>query len=332
MINNTMTYNPEGYEHPYGFSLLDELHNFMPELLYDETMFPNEMLAYVRHRMSHLFQPTFVRQQHLYTMYMAQARRAAFNEWRQARNATRPPIVTAPATTAMPDLLTAINAVIRNETPIASNIHIEIPPRTPPAQIRRRVAESSADLGIGNVIGVNTVGQSLRTGNANTVQAPGAEPPPPSRRVRTNENHFMTANQLFHLTAPINTTDETDVLMNILTGAVLGGINTGGRGLWQDVDVVATPAQINAGSTIVEQSAVADDVNCAICQEHTYAAGESSYQWRRIHCSHQFHKECIDSWLEQSVFCPVCRADIRTPSTGGSASYAAAAHRGASTN
>ena len=310
-MNTNNVANPHGYESVYGFSMLDELHNFMPELLYDETMFPNEMLAYFRHRMSHLFQPTFVRQQHLYTMYMAQARRAAFTEWRQSRNTARPPIVTAPATTTMPDLLTAINAAIRTDTsPVASNIRLEIPLRTPPAQIRRRgAAELPPSAGA----------------------APGAEPSPPPRRVRGPQNNFITANQLFHLTTPINTADETDVLMNILTGAVLGGINTGARGLWEDVDVVATPAQINAGSTIVEQSAIADDANCAICQEHTYASGTGSSQWRQLHCSHQFHNECIDSWLEQSVFCPVCRADIRAPGSGAG-SYAAAARRGASTN
>jgi len=322
MDSNTMTYNPQQYETVYGFSTLDELHNFMPEVLYDETMFPNEMVNYFRHRMSTLFQPTFTRQQHIYNIYMAQARRAAFEEWRRNRNRNN----TVPAPPAgVPDILGALNNVFNNAIPTTSNIRVEIPlnPVTPQAQIRRR----------------NTVelpsGQTTRTAGA-----PGAEPtttntPPPPRRQR-NPSNFITANELLNLTNNTVNGGDTASFLNILTGAMLGGIDVpitttvGTRGFWHEVDVVATRAQIDAGSTVVEGSTIGADVNCAICQEHTYADSESQHQWRQLHCSHQFHRECVDSWLDQSVHCPVCRADIREPSgTAGGAggSYAAAARR-----
>ena len=330
-----MTYNPQQYETVYGFSMLDELHNFMPELLYDETMFPNEMVAYFRHRMGHLFQPTFVREQHIYNMYMSQARRAAFNEWRRSRTAA--PVVAPPA--GVPDILTALNNAFNGNNATTANIRMEIPlaPETPQAQIRRRVVSEMPS------------GQTTRNVVAPAAApAPGAEPttttntPPPPRRQR-NPNNFITANELLNLTNNTVGGDATSFL-NILTGAMLGGLDVpitttvGTRGFWREVDVVATPAQIDAGSIIIEEAAIGADINCAICQEHTYAESENSHQWRRLHCAHQFHRECVDSWLEQSVHCPVCRADIRTPGGSGSGSgsapaggaggsYAAAARR-----
>ena len=186
MNSNTMTYNPQQYETVYGFSTLDELHNFMPEVLYDETMFPNEMLDYFRHRIGTLFQTTFTRQQHVYNIYMAEARRAAFNEWRRTRN--RIPAPAPPA--GVPDILGALNNVFNNAIPTTSNIRVEIPlnPVTPQAQIRRRVVSEIPS------------GQTTRTAGA-----PGAEPttttnnPPPPRRQR-NPSNFITANELLNLT------------------------------------------------------------------------------------------------------------------------------------
>ena len=336
-----MTYNPQQYETVYGFSTLDELHNFMPEVLYDEGMFPNEMLAYFRHRMSTLFQTTFTRQQNVYNIYMAQARREAFDEWRRSRN--RIPSVVAPPA-GVPDVLTALNNVLNNALTTTTNIRVEIPNNheTPRAQIRRRVVAEMPPI------------QTTRAATAAATAAaaaPGAEPTttnnsPPPRRQR-NPNNFITANELLNLTNnPVGGGDAASFL-NILTGAMLGGLDipitttVGTRGFWHEVDVIASAAQIDAGSTVVEGSTIGADVNCAICQEHTYADGESSHQWRKLHCSHQFHRECVDSWLEQSVHCPVCRADIREPGGSGSGgaaaggsgnSYAAAARRGVSRN
>jgi len=321
MNSNQMTYNPQQYETVYGFSTLDELHNFMPELLYDESMFQNEMVNYFRHRMSSLFNPVYVRQQNIYNIYMAQARRTAFNEWRNSR---RVQSATPSPPAGVPDILGALNNVFNTAIPGSSAVRVEIPiiPSTPPAQIRRRTTlEPPA------VTRVN--------GDAG---APGGDSAVPPRRQR-NPNNFITANELLHLTP--GTGGDVNSFLNILTGAVLGGIDipitttVGNRGFWQEVDVTATSAQINAGSTVVEGSTIGADVNCAICQEHTYADGNSSHQWRRLHCAHEFHRECVDSWLEQSVHCPVCRADIRdtsgtasgAPATVGG-SYASAARRG----
>ena len=48
--------------------------------------------------------------------------------------------------------------------------------------------------------------------------------------------------------------------------------------------------------------------NCAVCQDQLKKEQEA----RTInHCSHMFHRECIDRWFETNVQCPCCRYDIR---------------------
>jgi hypothetical protein len=43
---------------------------------------------------------------------------------------------------------------------------------------------------------------------------------------------------------------------------------------------------------------------CAVCQE---AAGSDTTV---LACSHQYHQVCIDEWLAQNDFCPVCRTPV----------------------
>jgi hypothetical protein len=73
------------------------------------------------------------------------------------------------------------------------------------------------------------------------------------------------------------------------------------------VPVVPTLEQINEGSRILEATANAP---CAICQD-TISIGESIRLLAS--CSHTFHRNCIDTWYQRNVHCPVCRADVRMP-------------------
>ena len=77
-----MAFNPTGYQTLYGFSMLDELHNFFPEVLYDDQTFPQEPWLWMRHRIRTLFPHVFVRQQNLYSIYHATERRTTYNAWR----------------------------------------------------------------------------------------------------------------------------------------------------------------------------------------------------------------------------------------------------------
>ncbi|KAL5200591.1 hypothetical protein ABZP36_021794 [Zizania latifolia] len=47
--------------------------------------------------------------------------------------------------------------------------------------------------------------------------------------------------------------------------------------------------------------------DCAVCLE----AFEAGDRCRRLpRCEHSFHAACVDSWLRNSRWCPVCRADV----------------------
>jgi hypothetical protein len=91
---------------------------------------------------------------------------------------------------------------------------------------------------------------------------------------------------------------------NDLVSLFTNGLN------FQDVPVVPTMSQINAGSQVIQHSNIPEGENCAICQEHNLH-GVPQAPWRRLHCSHQFHTSCIMPWFQRNVHCPVCRADVR---------------------
>jgi len=330
-----MQFNQNRYETIYGFSTLDELHNFMPEILYDDAIFPNETVSFMRHRIRTLFRDTYIRQQHLYMMYSAEQRRRSFVEWRRGS--------TAPLRDA-PPLSTADNN--RNVTITEEDVNAAVnllSSAVLPTNIRMSVSTNSGTLGAGELIGRNTIGQSLRSLNANRMSTPTTpanvtttttvNTPPPVRRTRDPLQQYIYMENAI----PGGLFQNTPGSLSLLLGGMLnelggmGGMGSGGRNIWSDVEVGASAADINAGSSIIEESTLAADVNCAICQEHTYAEG-GNHQWRQLYCSHTFHIECIDPWLQLNVHCPVCRADIRErPSAAPAGSGAGAGSAAAAT-
>jgi len=75
----------------------------------------------------------------------------------------------------------------------------------------------------------------------------------------------------------------------------------------EPVAVSPSRAQIDAGSTL-HTTIGESEAPCSICQD-AIRTGETI---RRLnHCSHKFHQNCIDTWYQRNVHCPVCRHDIR---------------------
>lgn len=46
---------------------------------------------------------------------------------------------------------------------------------------------------------------------------------------------------------------------------------------------------------------------CSVCLEYFES---SNVQVCRLHCSHYYHNECIERWLELQHTCPLCRTQI----------------------
>jgi hypothetical protein len=75
----------------------------------------------------------------------------------------------------------------------------------------------------------------------------------------------------------------------------------------ENVVVRPTQDQITNATSILTIGDTSDST-CTVCQEPI----DPNTPVRRINlCQHQFHKACIDRWFERSVFCPMCRQDIR---------------------
>jgi len=123
---------------------------------------------------------------------------------------------------------------------------------------------------------------------------------PPLAPTRT----FTTSSRLGNLL--FTTTSSTNNL--IFEQDDYGGFINSLFGPMEDVIVAPSTEQIRIATTVSKIEKPLDD-NCAICQEEVIADSEI----RKINlCNHAFHKGCIDQWFERSVFCPICRIDIRS--------------------
>lgn len=61
------------------------------------------------------------------------------------------------------------------------------------------------------------------------------------------------------------------------------------------------------------QTRPGEEEKCPICITE-FADGE---EMRQLPCSHNFHPECVDTWLVQNSSCPICKADMREHLEGG---------------
>jgi hypothetical protein len=48
-------------------------------------------------------------------------------------------------------------------------------------------------------------------------------------------------------------------------------------------------------------------VECSVCLE---TSATQPGDFRCLPCKHRFHRDCIDPWLQQSKYCPVCKQDV----------------------
>jgi hypothetical protein len=105
----------------------------------------------------------------------------------------------------------------------------------------------------------------------------------------------------------------TNLLTALLQLPLAGrGIPRRGAGMdafLQPVPVRPTQEQIDANTTV--GNLVSDtEHTCAICQD-TLTGEQEGRKFNA--CGHWFHRNCIDTWLEGNVHCPVCRHDVREP-------------------
>ena len=249
--------------------MLDEIHNFFPELLYDDVIFSEPRFHYFRHRMRRIFPRAYTRAFHEYGIYYATERQQAFQNFLQSSGWQ---VAAAPPPPPPPQQMTMNLAPPPTAASLVSTFRGLSPIQTPPSLVPSPVATQVNEL----------------------VLEPDA------------------ASQLF--TSFFNRSFEHPLTASA-TFRILGNL---GGGLFEDVPVIASQLDIETASSLYDLDRVPADSVCAVCQDR----GDAT-PWRRLNCGHMYHRQCIDTWFNQNVVCPVCRADVRTlaqqqsPRTGG---------------
>jgi len=263
--------SPPGYDYVYGFHLFDDLHNFFPELLYDDVLFDHDSLGWMRHRLSSYFPAVYTRQSNMYRIWHAQARRAQFDEWRATH------------------LLTNNPSIIRPPPP--RDIPREaIPQRIQRTQFVPRTEETTY------LSTLNAVFQDLSGTMAQQEQQEQQQPP------RHTTMIFTRGDQTLLSAAGQGSQTSAAFIQNIMDLLALASLS--------DVVVAPSQVEINDASQILHNHQISAEFICPICQEHT-SNTEGNAEWRRLACSHTFHQICIDRWLTEHTQCPMCRADVR---------------------
>jgi hypothetical protein len=134
-------------------------------------------------------------------------------------------------------------------------------------------------------------------------------PPPPiisRNRPRTHFSPTLFYTQESELLEPPPSTSELSAMNSLLS---LFSMPMGQTiyNTMENVVIRPTNAQIASATTIVP-SIDTSDSTCSVCQE---LIEPNIPVRRINQCEHQFHKACIDRWFERSVRCPMCRLDIR---------------------
>jgi hypothetical protein len=262
-------------ESVYGVQLLDDLHAYFPDVLYEPERFESvqDLLGYIQEQAQEHFN-LYNRGRRLHTAARASPAAAAPRQARQAAPAEQTPQTpqeTPAAAAAQPATATA---------PSQQTATL-LPPVTPPPTVRMQ-----------------------RTPLYTSFYQDGVFPAP-----RGPLSSF-----LFDFGTE-REDPSTQLLSSLLgltfTGAGAGAGAIGGSRLastFMDPVVVHPTREQIAAATEVAVLEEALEGTCAICQDRM----EARNPVRKIRaCNHSFHTECIDTWFERSVSCPVCRHDIR---------------------
>lgn len=337
-----MTFNPLRYETVYGVQLIDDLHNFMPEVLYDTQMFPDgDILGYFRHRINSLFNDVYVRQRAHYTLYQSNQRRDSYSTWQQSQRTQESTAANSLINLATSYLINRAgsradensrrNDFIRNAVNVIREINRDGVTRS------QNIGNDDVDMsGAGSRDDANTptvitpaspivspTNVPVVAAEVNIVTPPRRNTPlitPPAprrpRSYRTNRVGILDF---------MNVLDNSDDLENRL----INEFYSPSRVDWSrnpfeswNTDIIRTRTnpvilvghtveELTANTTLLPNSQVSVETDCAICQSHENEDNADN-QWRRLNCNHTFHVSCIDRWFARDFHCPMCRADVRS--------------------
>lgn len=121
-----------------------------------------------------------------------------------------------------------------------------------------------------------------------------------------NNTEMMYSLQPSNRTREISNTYHNELIYNYLRR-----VNNANTRIYENLSPVVvrpTREQIDNATEIIQYNDSLETTVCPITQE-SFAENENL---RRIyHCGHYFNEEALNRWFTSSVFCPLCRYDIR---------------------
>jgi hypothetical protein len=279
----------EQYETHYGVQLLDDLHNYFPALLYDSRRFINvqDVLQYIITATQNRFN-LFQRGQQSYRLNQ-------LPHDTPTTTPNNPPMNIVTETIDITPLFTTnLNSVMN---PLLNSLHVN-------TNTNSNTNTATATATIPQVNRQQTTVTRPQVSQNYTYSIP------------LTRNHTIPRIPLSYYQTEFpnverSMTNEMSGLYDDIYSTIRNLIRTD----LEPVVVHPTQEQIDSATTLTmvdrhdeESEGEGEDELCSICQDG-YVDGQAM---RKInHCSHSFHKSCIDEWFERNVHCPICRYDIR---------------------
>lgn len=273
-------------QYVYGVQLLDDIHNYLPDILYNPSRFTNvqDLLTYIQSSIQRRFD-----------LYSYGRGLAGYSNPSQVNSSFSsvpiPSSTPPPAPPAPPATPPATNSQVRSAPPAPSRVVNSIP------------------------TSINSLFDAVNT----QYRSPLLNPIRPGRVIQQRVTPISVLGATMEYDTDIEEASE-QLLTNILTNLIRPTNLT--QSFSEAVVVRPTQAQIDSATT-VQASTDTTEETCTICQDDIEANTQTR---KINACGHMFHKNCIDQWFERNVKCPVCRHDIRTQGGSASGGVSTTSH------
>ena len=272
------------YESYYGVQLLDDLHNYFPDILYNHTHFRNitDVFGYMQNTMNSRFNLFSSATSRFREQQQRHSENGAYSSNTGIRRSPQQVSQQQVSQQQQPQYIYTIPTTFTDFVDTPSN-HIQFIPARFNTTERRPPTPPSPPSHLSETdVENNPIG--LQTRRTATQQQPRAV------------SAVSVLSQILDPAVGVN-----DIL-SLLLGTSLSDFTD---------PVIVAPSRhqiVSATRRYIVQSDL--ESPCAICQDTISADTEV----RKIDvCQHTFHKDCIDRWFRINVRCPVCRHDIRNP-------------------
>jgi hypothetical protein len=165
---------------------------------------------------------------------------------------------------------------------------------------------------------LNNLFQELRNMYPETNRNPTPNTQTPGNNVTSNYTPLSNSlnniinNRLNNLNStshnPLNSTSPLNVNPDLIEVTLYNNGQRVAPNNMEDVQVYPSLRTLRESSTVHMYCNLETEFeSCTICRDRF----DDNSIVRKLYCNHIFHLNCIDTWLESNIRCPVCRSDLR---------------------